>query len=147
MMYFFFFLFLERNKERPINPVNMRHSQQLFSSTLLLCIIFYPNFLNGQLTAIIKYEYYSLVSNYSNITQETQINGMVSSTGSQSIVRNGPAFVLMDSNGKYDGCQQAIHPMNYSNGVAIIQRGGDCTFSVKITRAKQYGASGNLEID
>ncbi|CAF3919007.1 unnamed protein product [Rotaria sp. Silwood1] len=31
--------------------------------------------------------------------------------------------------------------MNISNGIAIIQRGGNCTFSVKITHAKQYGAS------
>jgi len=146
-MYFFFFLFLERNKKRPINPVNMRHSQQLFSSTLLLCIIFYPNLLNGQLTAIIKYEYYSLASNYSNITQEIQTNGIVSTKGSQSMVQNKQAFTLMDSNGKYDACQQTINPKTYLDGIAIIQRGGDCTFSVKITRAKQYGASGNFEID
>jgi len=120
----------------------MQNSQRLF----LLCIIFYPNFLNGQLTAIIKYEYYSSLSNYSNLTQETQINGVVSTKGSQSIVRNKQAFTLMDSNGRYDACQQTINPRTYSDGVAIIQR-GDCAFSVKITRAKELGASGNLEID
>jgi hypothetical protein len=125
----------------------MQNSQRLFTSILLLCIIFYPNFLNGQLTAIIKYEYYSSLSNYSNLTQETQINGVVSTKGSQSIVRNKQAFILMDSNGRYDACQQTINPRTYSDGVAIIQRGGDCTFSVKITRAKELGASGNLEID
>jgi cytochrome c-type biogenesis protein CcmE len=124
----------------------MQSFQRLFTSTLLLCIIFYPNFLNGQLTAIIKYEYYSSLSNYSNITQEIQTNGIISTKGSQSMVQNKQAFTLMDSNGKYDACQQTINPRIYSNGIAIIQRGGDCTFSVKITRAKNLGASGNSEI-
>jgi hypothetical protein len=66
----------------------------------------------------------------------------VSSRGSQSAVPYGQAFILMDGNGNYDGCQQPINSTIYSNGIAIIQRGGNCTFSVKITRAKQYGASG-----
>jgi hypothetical protein len=126
----------------------MIYYQRLFPSnlinTLFLCIIFSPNFLHGQMTAIIKYEYYSSTSNYSNVTEDTLTNGIVSSQGSQSAVQNGQAFTLVDSNGRYDACHPSINTANYSNGVAIIQRGGDCTFSVKITRAKQYGASGNL---
>ena len=113
-------------------------------NTILCCIIFFPNFLNGQLTATIKYEYYSVSSNYSNRTEESQTNGIVSTRGSQSPVFNRPAFVLMDSRKNYDACQQPINNVTYSNGIAIIQRGGDCTFSVKITRAKQFGASGTL---
>jgi hypothetical protein len=124
----------------------MQNFQRSFTSILLLCIIFYPNFLNGQLTAIIRYEYYSPSSNYLNITQETETNGIVSSTGSQSPVQNGQAFVLKGSDRNYDACQNTINPKTYINGVAIIQRGGDCTFSVKVTRARGYGASGNLEI-
>jgi hypothetical protein len=111
----------------------------------LLCIILCPHFIHGDMTTIIKYEYYSSASNYSNITEDTQTNGLVSSQSSQSIVRYGQAFVLLDSYGRYDGCQRPAHPRNYSNGIAIIQRGGSCTFSVKITRAKQYGAAGSYE--
>ncbi len=124
----------------------MRNCLRLISLTVLLCIIFYPNLLYGQLTAILKYEYYSSLSNYQNITQETQTNGVVSSKGSQSMVRNSQAFTLLDSYGRYDGCHPALNSLNYSNGTAIIQRGGDCTFSDKITRARQYGAAGNLFI-
>jgi E3 ubiquitin-protein ligase RNF128 len=71
-------------------------------------------------------------------------DGVVSTTGINSIVRNGQAFILTDAYGYFDGCQQPINPLNYSNGIAIIQRGGNCTFSVKITRAKQYGAAGKI---
>jgi len=94
------------------------------------------------MTTIINFEYYTPNSNYTNKTEDSRTNGIVSSRGSQSIVRNGQTFILTDINGNFDGCQQPINPLNYSNGVAIIQRGGNCTFSVKITRAKQYGASG-----
>lgn len=124
----------------------MRNSQRFFPTVLFLCIIFYPNLIHGQLTAIIKYEYYSSLSNYLNLTQEIQTNGVVSTQGSQTIVRDRSAFILIDSNGKYDGCQPSINRITYPNGIAIIQRGGDCTFSVKITRAKQYGASGNFDM-
>jgi hypothetical protein len=124
----------------------MLNYQHLISSYLLniflLCIIFYPNYLHGQSTANIKYEYYSSSSNYLNTTEDTQTNGVISSKGSQSIVRNAEAFTLVDSHGRYDGCEAPVKPFKYSNGIAIIQRGGDCTFSVKITRAKIYGASG-----
>ncbi|CAF0997672.1 unnamed protein product [Adineta ricciae] len=116
-------------------------------NTILCCIIFFPNFLNGQLTATIKYEYYSVSSNYSNRTEESQTNGIVSTRGSQSPVFNRPAFVLIDSRKNYDACQQPINNVTYSNGIAIIQRGGDCTFSVKITRAKQFGASAVIIYD
>jgi hypothetical protein len=94
------------------------------------------------MTTIINYEYFSPNSNYTNKTEDTSTNGIVSSKGSQSIVRQGQAFILIDQYGNFDACQQTINPFNYSNGIAIIQRGGNCTFSVKITRAKQYGASG-----
>jgi hypothetical protein len=139
--------FRNKIKRKPIIPVNMFPSQRFFSSIVLLCIIFSPHFLHGQSTAIIKYEYYSPSSNYLNITQETQTNGIVSTKGSQASVQNGQAFTLMDAYAKYDACQTPMNRRIYTNGIAIIQRGGDCTFSVKITRAKQYGASGNLEID
>lgn len=126
----------------------MRDTNQFFSIIFFFffCIIFYPDIISGQLTAIIKYEYYSSLSNYSNITQEIQTNGIVSTKGSQTMVRNRPAFILIDSNGKNDGCQSPVNSVAFTNGIAIIQRGGDCTFSVKITRAKQYGASGNFLI-
>ncbi|CAF3614971.1 unnamed protein product [Rotaria sp. Silwood1] len=99
------------------------------------------------MTAIITYEYYSSLSNYLNLTYENQTNGVVSSKGSQMHVQKGPAFTLIDSYGKYDACQQSINTLNYSNGIAIIQRGGNCTFSVKITRAKQYGAAAVIIYD
>jgi len=125
----------------------MIHYQRLFGSnlmnTFLLCIIFYPHFLHGQMTAIITYQYYSSSSNYSNLTQQTQTNGIVSTKGSQSAVPYGQAFTLINSRRSYDACQKPINTFKYSNGIAIIPRGGDCTFSVKITYAKQYGASGN----
>ncbi|CAF4257997.1 unnamed protein product, partial [Rotaria sordida] len=141
-----------KNKElyrRPgKNMINYQHSFLTnFINTLLLYIIFYPKLIHSEMTAVITYEYYSLSSNYSNITYENQTNGVVSINGSRMHVLKGPAFTLVDSNGKYDGCHQANNTLNYSNGVAIIQRGGNCTFSVKITRAKQYGAAGNLCID
>jgi hypothetical protein len=108
----------------------------------LLCIIIFPKNIQSYMTTIINFEYYSSTSNYSNKTEDSQTNGIVSTKGSQSPVQNGQAFILTDINGYNDGCQQPINPLYYSNGVAIIQRGGDCTFSVKITRAKQYGAAG-----
>jgi hypothetical protein len=124
----------------------MLSSQQLLSSNMImcffLCIILLPKYIQSYTTTIINFEYYSLYSNYTNRTEDSRTNGIVSTKGSQSTVRNGQAFILMDGNGNYDGCQQPLNPLNYSNGVAIIQRGGNCTFSVKITRAKQYGASG-----
>ncbi|UJR15333.1 hypothetical protein I4U23_002282 [Adineta vaga] len=115
--------------------------------TFVLSIIFFPNFLNGQLTSMIKYEYYSSSSNYLDRTEESQTNGIVSSRGKQTTVSNKPAFTLIDSNKNYDACQQPINTINFPDGIAIIQRGGDCTFSVKITRAKQYGASAVIIYD
>jgi len=94
------------------------------------------------MTTIITFEYYTPNSNYTNKTEDIRTNGIVSSRGSQAFVPRGQAFILTDINGNFDGCQQPINPLNYSNGIAIIQRGGNCTFSVKITRAKQYGAAG-----
>ena len=111
-------------------------------NTFFLCIILYPNYLHGQSAAVIKYEYYSVSSKYLNITEDAVTNGVVSSGGSQSAVLNAQAFVLVDAYGRYDGCLPSVKPVNTSNRIAIIQRGGDCTFSVKITRAKTYGAAG-----
>ncbi|CAF1510330.1 unnamed protein product [Rotaria sp. Silwood1] len=123
----------------------MRNSQRLLSFNVfiyfLLCIILLPKYIQCYMTTIITHEYYSPESNFTNKTDETQTNGFVSTKGSQSIVRNAKAFILTDINGTFDGCKQPINPMNISNGIAIIQRGGNCTFSVKITHAKQYGAS------
>lgn len=121
------------------NPVNMPNR---FRLTVLLCAVLCPHLLHGQLTAILKYEYYSPATHYFNITQETHINGFVSSRGSHSTVFNGSVFTMMDVTGRYDACQPPWNSKIYSNGIAVIQRGGDCTFSVKITRAKQYGAAG-----
>jgi len=122
----------------------MIHSQRLLSSNMfiyfLLCIILFPQYIQTALTTIINFEYYTPNSNYTNKTEDIRTNGIVSTSGSQTIVRNGQAFILTDLNGNFDGCQQPFNPLNYSNGIAIIQRGGNCTFSVKITRAKQYGA-------
>ncbi len=124
----------------------MINSQRLLLSKMLiyfiLCIILCPNYIQSTLTTLINFEYYTPNSNYTNKTDDTVTNGIVSSRSSQSTVRQGQAFILTDINGNFDACQQPINPLNYSNGVAIIQRGGNCTFSVKITRAKQYGAAG-----
>ena len=98
------------------------------------------------MTAILNFEYYTPNSNYVNRIEDTRTNGVVSDRGSQFAVHNRPAFVLMDINGSFDACRTPINAGNYSNGIAIIQRGGNCTFSVKITRAKQYGASGEDEL-
>lgn len=112
--------------------------------SFLLCIIIFPKSIQTTMTTIINFEYYTSNSNYTNKTEDIQTNGIVSSRGSQLSVRPGPAFILTDINGNFDGCQQPINNKTYSNGIAIIQRGGNCTFSVKITRAKQYGASGRI---
>jgi hypothetical protein len=109
---------------------------------LFLCIILCSHDIQCTITTLINFEYYTSNSNYTNKTEDIRTDGIVSTSGSHSIIRNGQAFVLTDSNGNFDGCQDAINALNYSNGIAIIQRGGNCTFSVKITRAKQYGAAG-----
>lgn len=96
------------------------------------------------MTTLISYEYYTPDSNFTTHIQDSQTNGFVSTRGSQNSVPNGRAFSLIDANGNADGCGQPINPVNVSNGIAIIQRGGNCTFSVKITRGKQYGAAGNI---
>lgn len=113
----------------------------------LVCIILsLPSHTHAYMTAIINFEYYTPNSNYVNRSEDTRTNGVVSNRGSQSAVRNRPAFLLMDANGGFDACQAPINARYYSNGIAIIQRGGNCTFSVKITRAAQYGASGENEL-
>ncbi|CAF0718283.1 unnamed protein product [Adineta steineri] len=114
---------------------------------IYLCIILLPKYIESYTTTIINFEYYSPYSNYINKTEESRTNGIVSTKGSQLKVLNGQAFILLDGNGNYDGCQQPIKSLNYSNGIAIIQRGGNCTFSVKITRAKQYGATAVIIYD
>ena len=109
---------------------------------ILLGILLYPQIIHSTITSIINFEYYTDNSNYTNKTENIQRDGVVSTTGSRSNIPNGPAFVLLDANGNYDACQTPILTANVSNGIAIIRRGGNCTFSVKITRARQYGAAG-----
>jgi hypothetical protein len=109
---------------------------------ILMCIIFLMPRIQSHTTSMINYEYFSPTSDYRNRSEDMRTNGIVSTRGSQSLVRQRSTFVLRDINGNYDACQTPINVGNYSNSIAIIQRGGNCTFSVKITRAKQYGASG-----
>lgn len=109
---------------------------------ILLGILLYPTIIHSSITTLISFEYYLASTNYTNKTDDVQRDGVVSSTGSRLIVPNGPAFVLPDISGNYDACQKPTLSANISNGIAIIRRGGNCTFSVKITRAKEYGAAG-----
>ncbi|CAF1412049.1 unnamed protein product [Rotaria sp. Silwood1] len=129
----------------------MKNFERLLSFNIsiyfLLCIILLPKHIQCYMTTIITYEYYLSDSNFTNKTEETQTNGFVSTKGGQFSVRNGKAFILTDINGNFDGCEPLANPMNISNGIAIIHRGGNCTFSVKITRAKQYGASAVIIYD
>ena len=113
-------------------------------NSILLCIVFHINLINSLKTTVITYQYYLPSSNYSNISQNAQTDGVISLNGNQIIVQNGRAFTLRDSTGKSDGCPQPVDNSNYSNSVAIIQWDGNCTLSVKITRAKQCGTTGNL---
>jgi hypothetical protein len=108
----------------------------------LLCIILLPEFVHGYMTMLINFEYYTPVSNYAIRKEDSRTNGIVSTKGSQSMVPFTYAFVFNDTNGNYDACQPPVPAQNYSNGIAIIQRGGNCTFSVKVTRARQCGAAG-----
>lgn len=128
----------------------MLNSARLFSLNLLisiyLCTFFLPQLIDCTLTTIINFEYYTSLSNYSNQTEDIRTDGTVSTSGSQSIINYGPAFVLIDQYGKYDACEPPINSANYSQGIAIIPRGGNCTFSVKIARAKQCGAAGRFEL-
>lgn len=119
--------------------------RQLVFSTVFFSILSLRNLAYGQTIATLKPRYYDPLFNYRNITNGNEATGTVSSKGDQTPVYNRSMFLLMDANGKYDGCQPASQPMNYSGGVAIIHR-GECTFSTKITRAKQYGAAGRESI-
>lgn len=115
--------------------------RQLTFSAIFLYTLSLANLAHGESVATLKYRFYSPISNYSNITEGNEASGTISSRGDQTPVYNRSVFLLVDANGRYDGCQPASNPMNYSGGVAIIHR-GECTFSTKITRAKQYGAGG-----
>jgi hypothetical protein len=119
---------------------------RLFSSNIMIalvtCLLTFPVHVRSQRTTRVKYEYYSDVSSYSATVQEAQINGIVSSQGSQAVVRQARAFLFVDANGNFDACQQPVGVSSCLNAVAIIHRGGNCTFSVKTTRAKQCGAAG-----
>ncbi|CAF2033214.1 unnamed protein product [Rotaria magnacalcarata] len=129
----------------------MENSRRLSSLNMpiyiLFCIVLSPKYIQCYVTTMISYEYYSSDSNFLNKTEDSQTNGFVSTRGGQDAVLNGKAFILIDSNGFFYGCGQPANPMYVSNGVAIIQRGGNCTFSVKITRAKQYGATAVIIYD
>ena len=122
-------------RSQPLSSFNM-------SIYFLLCIIVLPEFVHGYMTMLINFEYYTPVSNYVVRKEDSRTNGIVSTKGSQSIVPFTYAFVFNDTNGNYDACQPSVPMKNYPNGIAIIQRGGNCTFSVKVTRAKQCGAAG-----
>jgi hypothetical protein len=147
-----FLLFVERKKNFiclliiPVNTFIMINSQQLFSTNMviyfLLCIILLPKYIQSTMTTIISFEYYSPSSNYSNKTVGSRTNGIISTAGIQTTVPSGPAFTLTDMYGNSDGCLQPINNSTYTNGIAIIKRGGNCTFSTKITRGQQYGAIG-----
>lgn len=117
-------------------------------ASILICLLVGITLLAGRAecypSTLLNFEYYTSASNYQNRTEDAFTNGLISSKGSQSKVRWGQAFVLVDANGNYDGCQAPTRARTYPGGIAIIQRGGNCTFSVKITRAKQYGAAGYI---
>lgn len=119
----------------------------MFKRLFFISIIFSLNSINAQLTATIKYSFYSPLSNYSNLTEYIQTNGIVSSKGSQLNLDTSQAFVWLTKTRHYDSCHDALNPKIYTNSIAIIQRGGDCTFSMKITRARQYGARGVIVYD
>lgn len=109
---------------------------------LILGLLFLIEQSHAYMTTIITYEYLTSHTNYINKTQDSRTNGILSTRGSQTMVRRRSAVVLTDINGSFDGCQESINANSVNNSIAIIQRGGNCTFSVKITRAKQYGAAG-----
>jgi hypothetical protein len=111
----------------------------MFCITILL-----PAHSQSYMTSIITFQYYSPYHNYTNTTEDTRTNGIVSTRSSQTIIRDRPAFVMTDAYGNFDACKKPIHANNFNNGIAIIQRGGNCTFSMKITQAKQHGASGMI---
>jgi hypothetical protein len=116
--------------------------RQLIFSAIFFNALSSTNIAHGQSTiATLKPRFYSPSSNYSNITEGIEATGTVSSRGDQTPVYNRSVFLLMGVNGRYDGCQPARNSTIYPGGVAIIHR-GECTFSTKITRAKEYGAKG-----
>ena len=96
------------------------------------------------MTTIINFEYYTSSSNYLNKSEDTRTNGIVATRGNQPSLNRRSAFIFTDEKGKFDACQTPTNTRNYSNAVAIIQRGGNCTFNVKVARAKQYGAAGDF---
>jgi hypothetical protein len=111
---------------------------------LIECFFFPVMSLAGPMTGLIKYEYYTVESNFTNIVMQTVRNGMISTSGSRSFVDRAQAFVFIDINEQYDACQTPVNNATHQNSIAIIRRGGDCTFSIKITRAKGLGALGML---
>lgn len=124
--------------------------KQIFFQYSTLLIIFFSldhHRTAAELTAIIDYTYLTPLSNFTNATRQVQTNGLIASRSSQIPVIDGRAFVLIDANLSYDGCQPSVSVPNHPGGVAIVPRGGDCTFSVKISRAKQLGAAGNDVFD
>ena len=109
-------------------------------SLYLLCLLITT--IQCETTSFLSYEYFSSSSNYSLIERYNQTDGIISRLSRLTPVRRARAFVLVDAKGEYDGCEPSIRPPNFFDGVAVIQRGGDCTFYTKIMRAKQYRASG-----
>ena len=112
-----------------------------FGEIFLLIFLFDLRKTVGQWSAKIEYQYYTLETNYVNLSEKIETDGLVSSQ-SVDAIPFGSAFLLVDGNQNYDACQTPINTETVSNGIAIIHRGGDCTFSVKITRAKHFGAAG-----
>lgn len=95
-----------------------------------------------QTSSFLTYEYFSSSSNYSLTERYNQTDGIIPRLSQLTPIRRARAFVLVDARGEYDGCQPSVKHPNFVDGVAVIQRGGDCTFYTKIMRAKQYKASG-----
>lgn len=106
----------------------------------LICFVF--STVHCEITSFIEYEYFSSSGNSSSIQRFNQTDGIIPSTSKLTPIQRARVFILVDANGDYDACQPSIKPPNFNNGVAVIQRGGDCTFYTKIMRARQYNASG-----
>ncbi|CAF0833667.1 unnamed protein product [Didymodactylos carnosus] len=100
------------------------------------------------INVLLEYEYF-IPNSYTNRTSERIISGLVSSTGKVKNV-NGPVYVLISSSNSHDACKDPLPTLTPSVNppwIAIITRGGDCSFTTKIQRAKNYGAQAVLIYD
>ncbi|CAF0889385.1 unnamed protein product [Didymodactylos carnosus] len=101
----------------------------------------------SSLSVILGYNYLT-PTKYTNLTSGHVSDGLVSSDGAVKDI-DGPAHVLISSSGSYDACTDpSTYPPKTPPWIAIITRGGiNCTFSIKIQRAKNYGAQAVLIFD